>query len=82
MSTDSGTVVVHDELDDGGLYADRHTVEVTQRDGSTVRIGLCLFGEFASEGRFRRIEETTLMLAGSEADRDLGSARGESRHRP
>ncbi len=70
-----GSVEVHEELSDGTRYAARHTVDVTKRDGSTVRMEVYLFGEFAPDGRFRRIEETTLMLAGSETDRQLGSAR-------
>ncbi|MFZ3474645.1 nuclear transport factor 2 family protein [Streptomyces sp. 4.24] len=70
-----GTLEVHEELSDGTRYADRHTVNVTKTDGSSVRMEVYLFGEFAPDGRFRRIEETTLMLAGTEADRDLGSAR-------
>ncbi|MGW6688369.1 nuclear transport factor 2 family protein [Streptomyces sp. NPDC054961] len=70
-----GTLEVHDELSDGRLYADRHTVHVTKKDGSTVSTEVYLFGEFAPDGRFRRVEETTLMLAGDEADRNLGSAR-------
>ncbi|MFF4960295.1 nuclear transport factor 2 family protein [Streptomyces sp. NPDC001222] len=70
-----GSVEVHDEMYDGTRYADRHTVHVTKRDGSTVRTEVYLFGEFASDGRFRRIEEVTLMLEGSDADRNLGSAR-------
>ncbi|MFD9261908.1 nuclear transport factor 2 family protein [Streptomyces sp. NPDC059538] len=72
---DHGTVEVHEELSDGSKYADRHTVHVTKTDGSTVSMEVYLFGEFAADGRFRRIEETTLMLKGSAADRDLGSAR-------
>ncbi|MFB6515990.1 nuclear transport factor 2 family protein [Streptomyces virginiae] len=72
---DHGRVEVHEELYDGLKYADRHTVHVTKTDGSTVRTEVYLFGEFAPDGRFSRIEETTLMLEGSEADRDLGSAR-------
>ncbi|GGZ70363.1 nuclear transport factor 2 family protein [Streptomyces subrutilus] len=70
-----GSVEVHDELYDGPRYADRHTVRVTKADGSTVRTEVYLFGEFAADGRFRRIEEVTLMLEGSPADRTLGSAR-------
>ncbi|MFB7254519.1 nuclear transport factor 2 family protein [Streptomyces nojiriensis] len=70
-----GRVEVHEELYDGSRYADRHTVHVTKTDGSTVRTEVYLFGEFAPDGRFSRIEETTLMLEGSESDRDLGSAR-------
>ncbi|MFF4224118.1 nuclear transport factor 2 family protein [Streptomyces sp. L500] len=71
----SGSVEVHDELVGGDRYADRHTVNVTKNDGATVRMEVYLFGEFAPDGRFRRIEETTLMLEGGADDRDLGSAR-------
>lgn len=70
-----GSVEVHEELVNGDRYADRHTVDATKTDGSTVRMEVYLFGEFAPDGRFRRIEETTLMLAGAEGDRNLGSAR-------
>ncbi|SEM08833.1 nuclear transport factor 2 family protein [Streptacidiphilus jiangxiensis] len=70
-----GSVTVHDELADGDRYADRHTVHVTKKDGSAVRMEVYLFGEFAPDGRFRRIEETTLLLEGADVDRDLGSAR-------
>ncbi|MFI9366277.1 nuclear transport factor 2 family protein [Kitasatospora sp. NPDC053057] len=70
-----GTVEVHDELVDGDRYADRHTMTLTKTDGSTVRVEVYLFGEFAPDGRFRRIEETTLMLEGAEHDRNIGSAR-------
>lgn len=71
----SGSVEVHDELVQGNRYADRHTVTATKADGTTVRTEVYLFGEFAPDGRFRRVEETTLMLEGAEADRNLGSAR-------
>ncbi|WP_035794286.1 nuclear transport factor 2 family protein [Kitasatospora mediocidica] len=70
-----GSISVHDELVDGDRYADRHTVTVTKTDGSTVRMEVYLFAEFAEDGRFRRVEETTLMLEGAEGDRNLGSAR-------
>ncbi|MEV5989061.1 nuclear transport factor 2 family protein [Streptomyces sp. NPDC052051] len=70
-----GSVEVHDELSSGDHYADRHTMEVVKTDGSTVCMEVYLFAEFAPDGRFRRIEETTLMLEGPEADRNLGSAR-------
>ncbi|MEV6553535.1 nuclear transport factor 2 family protein [Streptomyces sp. NPDC051597] len=70
-----GRVTVHDELYDGARYADRHTVDITKTDGSTVAMEVYVFAEFAPDGRFRRIEETTLMLSGGEGDRDLGSAR-------
>ncbi|MFI6470326.1 nuclear transport factor 2 family protein [Streptomyces sp. NPDC050516] len=70
-----GSVEVHEELCEGLRYADRHTVRVTKKDGSTVRTEVYVFAEFAPDGRFRRIEEVTLMLEGSDADRNLGSAR-------
>ncbi|MFF1796974.1 nuclear transport factor 2 family protein [Kitasatospora sp. NPDC058263] len=71
----SGRVEVLDELVQGDRYADRHVVDVTKTDGSTVRMEVYVFAEFAPDGRFRRLEETTLMLRGDEEDRDLGSAR-------
>jgi hypothetical protein len=70
-----GSVEVHDELTADDRYADRHTVSITKRDGSSVRTEVYLFGAFAPDGRFRRVEEITLMLSGTESDRGLGSAR-------
>ncbi|MFI6149182.1 nuclear transport factor 2 family protein [Streptomyces sp. NPDC051109] len=70
-----GRVEVHEELYDGAKYADRHTAHITKKDGSTVRMEVYVFAEFAPDGRFHRIEETTLMLEGSAADRNIGSAR-------
>ncbi|MYV98010.1 nuclear transport factor 2 family protein [Streptomyces sp. SID3343] len=70
-----GSIEVHEELSDGSIYADRHTIDVHKADGSTVVMEVYVFGEFAPDGRFRRIEETTLMLSGTAADRGLGSAR-------
>lgn len=70
-----GEIAVHEELRDGTRFADRHTVRVVKLDGSRVVMEVYLFGEVAADGRFRRIEETTLMLDGAEADRGLGGAR-------
>jgi hypothetical protein len=70
-----GSVRVLDEFRAGPLYADRHVVEILKRDGSRVEMEAYVFAEFAADGRFRRVEETTLMLSGAEADRGLGSAR-------
>ncbi|MFI0711481.1 nuclear transport factor 2 family protein [Streptomyces inhibens] len=70
-----GSVEVHDEMSEGIHYADRHTVHVNKKDGSTVRTEVYVFADFAPDGRFSRIEEVTLMLEGDEADRNLGSAR-------
>ncbi|MFI9649307.1 nuclear transport factor 2 family protein [Streptomyces sp. NPDC052040] len=70
-----GRVEVHEELFDGTKYADRHTCYITKKDGSTVTMEVYVFADLASDGRFSRIEETTLMLQGSDDDRNLGSAR-------
>ncbi|MGG4774265.1 nuclear transport factor 2 family protein [Paenalcaligenes sp. Me52] len=72
---ESARIEVLDELHDGNRYADRHCVYVTKRDGSTVVQEVYLFGELDSDGRFLRIEETTLMLEGAEADRNIGSVK-------
>ncbi|MCX5009583.1 nuclear transport factor 2 family protein [Streptomyces sp. NBC_00555] len=70
-----GKVEVHDELYDGNKYADRHTCHITKNDGTTVSMEVYVFADLAPDGRFHRIEETTLMLSGSDADRNIGSAR-------
>ncbi|MGW7545084.1 nuclear transport factor 2 family protein [Streptomyces sp. NPDC054770] len=70
-----GRVDVHDELYDGTKYADRHTAHIEKKDGSTVRMEVYAFGDLAPDGRFDRVEETTLMIEGSDADRNIGSAR-------
>ncbi|MFJ5025099.1 nuclear transport factor 2 family protein [Streptomyces goshikiensis] len=71
----TGEVEVHEELHDGDKYADRHTCHIVKKDGATVSMEVYVFADMAPDGRFRRIEETTLMLKGSDADRTLGSAR-------
>ncbi|GLW19421.1 nuclear transport factor 2 family protein [Streptomyces kronopolitis] len=70
-----GRVEVHEELYGGGHYADRHTVHLTKKDGSAVSMEVYVFADLAPDGRFSRIEETTLLLQGSEADRTIGSDR-------
>eukprot|EP01037_Dinobryon_pediforme_P022583 gene22583-23789_t len=69
----SARIEVLDELRDGNRYADRHRVHVTKHDGSKVVQEVYLFAELDAEGRFARIEETTLMLEGVESDREMGS---------
>ena len=64
-----------DQLRDGNLYATRHRVSCSKRDGSEVIMEVYMFAETDESGRFLRIEETTMMIKGSENDRDLGSAR-------
>jgi hypothetical protein len=70
-----GNVEVREELADGSVYAERHVIELVKSDGSVARTEVYVFGERAPDGRFARIEETTLLLEGSEADRNLGTAR-------
>lgn len=72
---ESARVTVLNELVDGQHYAERHLVEIVKKDGDTVTQEVYAFGEIAPDGRFSRIEETTLMLSGSETDRDIGTAR-------
>lgn len=68
-------LTVLEELDAPPLYAERHVVEIRKRDGTHVTQEVYAFGERAGDGRFSRIEETTLMLHGAEADRRIGTAR-------
>ncbi|WP_313353614.1 nuclear transport factor 2 family protein [Kosakonia cowanii] len=71
----SARIEVLDQLRDGNLYATRHRVLCSKRDGSEVIMEVYMFAETDESGRFLRIEETTMMIKGSESDRDLGSAR-------
>ncbi|MCE6965534.1 nuclear transport factor 2 family protein [Enterobacter sp. MW07] len=66
---------VLDELRERHLYATRHRVLCTKRDGSEVVMEVYMFAETDESGRFLRIEETTLMLKGTKSDHDLGSAK-------
>ena len=70
-----GTVEVHDELAAGAAYAERHTIEIVKADGSASSHEVYVFAERGPDGRFVRLEEVTLMVAGAEHDRGLGSAR-------
>jgi hypothetical protein len=68
-------IEVHDELRNGNLYATRHRVLCTKRNGDEIDMEVYMFAETDDSGRFIRIEEATLMLKGLESDRDLGNAR-------
>ena len=72
---ETAQVAVVEEMVEGGRYAERHIVEVNKKDGARVVQEVYVFGDLDAEGRFTRIDETTLMLAGSESDRALGNAR-------
>ncbi|MFJ7593154.1 nuclear transport factor 2 family protein [Streptomyces sp. NPDC097617] len=67
-----GQVEVQDELRDGLSYADRHTVALTHHDGHTSRTEVYLFARMAPDGRFLRVEETTLLVTGDTEDANLG----------
>ncbi|MFD5843030.1 nuclear transport factor 2 family protein [Streptomyces chartreusis] len=71
----SGHIEVHEELRDGLRYADRHTVTITQHNGRTSRTEVYLFAELAPDGRFQRVEETTLLVTGHPDDGNLGTVR-------
>lgn len=70
-----GEVKVLDELRSGNLYATRHRVLCTKRDGELVDMEVYMFAEMDEAGKFLRVEEATLMLKGTESDRALGSAK-------
>lgn len=71
----SARIEVLDELHNGNCYADRHRVHVNKRDGSQIVQEVYLFAQIDASGRFVRIEETTLMLEGAEADRNIGTVK-------
>lgn len=71
----SAKIKILDELRSDNQYADRHLVTVNKRNGSQVIQEVYLFAQLDEFGRFKSIEETTLMLAGDEADRDIGSTK-------
>ncbi|QEA14363.1 nuclear transport factor 2 family protein [Comamonas flocculans] len=66
-------IEVLDELRDGRRYADRHRVHITKRDGAELLQEVYLFAELDADGRFARVHETTLMLEGTESDREIGN---------
>ncbi|MEU4495947.1 nuclear transport factor 2 family protein [Streptomyces sp. NBC_00210] len=71
----SGHIEVHDELRDGLRYADRHTVTLSQHNGRISRTEVYLFAQLAPDGRFHRVEETTLLITGHSDDGNLGLIR-------
>lgn len=55
-------ITVLDEVTEAGRYAERHIADLVQRDGTRVRQEVYVFAERDSDGRFVRIEESTLTL--------------------
>jgi hypothetical protein len=52
-----GTVTVLDEFRDGLMYAERHALDVTRRDGTMERAEISIIGRYAPDGRFQYIHE-------------------------
>jgi hypothetical protein len=73
--TAHGSVTVCEVVMDGNRIADRHEVTVTRHDGSTSRLEVYLFGEFASDGRLRRVNEITRAVDGTDSDARLARVR-------
>jgi hypothetical protein len=74
-AVEHAAVTVLDELTDGAGYAERHIVELVQRDGGRTVQEVYVFAERDSDGRFVRIEETAVPLASDRAARDPIDAR-------
>jgi hypothetical protein len=52
-----GTVTVLDELRDGSAYAERHVFRITLKNGVTRDEEVAIFGTYAPDGRFQRLNE-------------------------
>jgi hypothetical protein len=63
-----GTVTVREALLDGNRIADRHEVTLTRQDGATSQVEVYLFGEFAPDGRLRRVDEVSRVIKGDKDD--------------
>lgn len=60
------TVTVLDELRDGTRYAERHVIELVDREGGRLAMEVHVFAEIDADGRFVRIEEASFQrLTGS-----------------
>lgn len=59
------TVTVLDELRDGARYAERHVIELVEREGGRLHMEVFVFAEIDADGRFVCIEEANFQrLAG------------------
>ena len=48
---------------------------MTKRDGTVSQLEIYLFGELAADGRLRRVDEVSRVVAGAEGDTSLARAR-------
>lgn len=68
----SGTATLEQVIVGGATIATLHRIDACKKNGETVQVKVHAFFEI-EHGLIRRTEELTLLLAGTEADRDLGS---------
>ncbi|HYZ53033.1 MAG TPA: nuclear transport factor 2 family protein [Streptosporangiaceae bacterium] len=57
--TERATITVHEIVQEGNRTAQRHRLDITTRDGATIRMEVHMFAEYASDGRLRRVHEMT-----------------------
>ncbi len=70
-----GQIEVIEVIREGRRIADRHRVTVTKRDGTVSQLEVYLFGEFADDGRLRRVDEVSRVVTGSGEDANLARTR-------
>ncbi len=70
-----GHIEVVEVVREGRRIAGHHLVTVTKCDGSSSKIEVYLFGEFADDGRLRRVDEVSRVVTGSEEDGNLARTR-------
>jgi ketosteroid isomerase-like protein len=68
----NGTATLEKVIVGGATIATLHRIDAHKRTGETVQVKVHAFFEI-EHGLIRRTEELTHLLAGAEADRDLGS---------
>jgi hypothetical protein len=71
----NGSVKVRAVIREGNRIADHHEVTVTRRDGTPSRVEVYLFGELADDGRLRRVDEVSRVIAGNPGDASLARTR-------
>jgi hypothetical protein len=65
--TERATVTVDEIIRQDNRVAQRHHFDITKRDGSTIRMDVHLFAEYAGDGRLRRMRELTHTTAADKA---------------
>ena len=62
-----GTVTTLDELRAGQSYAERHLLDIVNRDGSVERTEVFVIGRYSPDGRFARLNEAGFPVLPPEA---------------